>query len=398
MFCLFMAYVDRRIRVWDIIPEGAVREWAQAPDIITAVSITPDGKQVAGGLINGQVYFYEYDGMKYITQMDCHNSRGQYSAGNKVTSVQFISMNSTSKIFTDNASNTRRFSTVREKTEPVKSPIPLHNPSSIINSPPISSPLLTPSIPAPTFNKMLVTTNDNRIRLYDTDDYSLSQKFKAYTYRNTSMQIKASFSDNRKYIISGSDDGKSYVWSSATETTPTSSFSLTSLFNKFIPNISLPTRKSETEPTIINAISGKGQQHKQVFKNNSYEYFSGNRAYYKIKNTSAVETTSASSGTNPAVVNENKSKEKAVNKVIAIPTTVSVFAPSKSIETVIRKHPRINSMLNSHKSTMNTNPNVYNAEFEKYVTNMDVDDLCTRIIVTADCEGRILVILRGIKI
>ena len=32
---------DRRIRVWDIIPEGAVREWAQAPDIITAVSFTP---------------------------------------------------------------------------------------------------------------------------------------------------------------------------------------------------------------------------------------------------------------------------------------------------------------------------------------------------------------------
>lgn len=383
--------------MWDIIPEGAVREWAQTPDIITAVSITPDGKQVAGGLINGQVYFYEYEGMKYITQMDCHNSRGHYSAGNKVTSVQFISMNSSSKAVADSTPDIRRFSSNRG-SESIKSPASLHNPLSAANSA-ILSPLMSSIIPTSTFNKMLVTTNDSRIRLYDTDDYSLSQKFKAYTYRNTSMQIKASFSDNRKYIISGSDDGKTYVWSCSNETLNKSAFSFTSLFSKLIPNIRLPSRRSETES--INATRGKGQQHKQIFKNNSYEYFSANRAYFKMKNTeisnaASGNLTSTSSGTNP-VVNDSNPKDTAVNRVVAIPTTVSMFAPSKSLETIIRKHPRINDTIHSHKNAINKIPQVYNVEFESYVTNIDVDDLCTRIIVTADCEGRIFVIVRGIK-
>ena len=46
---------------------------------------------MASGLINGQVYFYESEGMKYVTQMDCRNKKGPYSTGSKVTSVLFTS-------------------------------------------------------------------------------------------------------------------------------------------------------------------------------------------------------------------------------------------------------------------------------------------------------------------
>lgn len=69
---------DRKLRVWDIIPDGSVREWLQTNDTITAVAFTPDGATVAAGLIQGQVSFYEYDPLKYKTQMDCKNHGGRY--------------------------------------------------------------------------------------------------------------------------------------------------------------------------------------------------------------------------------------------------------------------------------------------------------------------------------
>ena len=130
--------------------------------------------------------------MKYVTQMDCRNKKGQNSGGCKVTSVQFLST-------MDNNSNSNN--------NGIKSPLPIHTPNRIstrMASMRIDDPLvLKTGVNTEMYNKMLVTTNDSRIRLYDAEDYSLHQKFKSYTYKNTSMQIKASVSDNLKYIISG---------------------------------------------------------------------------------------------------------------------------------------------------------------------------------------------------
>lgn len=72
---------DRKLRVWDIIPDPTVLEWTQTTDTvkdifitycssilflyfsmipqITSVCFSPDGKIVAGGLIQGKVYFYD---------------------------------------------------------------------------------------------------------------------------------------------------------------------------------------------------------------------------------------------------------------------------------------------------------------------------------------------------
>ena len=44
---------------------------------------------------------------------------------------------------------------------------------------------------ASSYQQILVTTNDSRIRIYDLRDLSLSCKFKGYT--NQSSQIRASF-------------------------------------------------------------------------------------------------------------------------------------------------------------------------------------------------------------
>ncbi|OXB79697.1 UNVERIFIED_CONTAM: hypothetical protein H355_011083 [Colinus virginianus] len=59
--------------------------------------------------------------------------------------------------------------------------------------------------------EILVTSNDSRIRLYDLRDLSLSMKYKGYV--NSSSQIKASFSHDFTYIVSGSEDKYVYIWS-----------------------------------------------------------------------------------------------------------------------------------------------------------------------------------------
>ena len=52
---------------------------------------------------------------------------------------------------------------------------------------------------------LLVTTNDSRIRLCSLKDYTVERKFKGLS--NTSMQIRASFSADGRYVICGSEVG-----------------------------------------------------------------------------------------------------------------------------------------------------------------------------------------------
>jgi WD40 repeat protein len=61
-------------------------------------------------------------------------------------------------------------------------------------------------------DKVLVTTNDSRIRLFNLLDRSCEAKYRGHA--NQSSQIRASFSDDGKYIISGSEDRHVYVYDS----------------------------------------------------------------------------------------------------------------------------------------------------------------------------------------
>jgi uncharacterized membrane protein YgcG len=57
---------------------------------------------------------------------------------------------------------------------------------------------------------LLVSTNDNRLRLCRLDDYSLKCKYRGLN--NKSMQIKASFSSDGNSVICGSENGTVLIW------------------------------------------------------------------------------------------------------------------------------------------------------------------------------------------
>lgn len=153
--------LDSVLRLWSI-PDKSVAYWNQLPDLITAVAFTPDGKGAIAGVLSGLCLFYDTEGLKYHTQIHVRSSRGRNAKGSKITGIRTM--------------------------------------------------LYPPDDPEGEV-KLLVTSNDSRVRLYNLRDKSLEMKFRGH--ENSCSQINASFSDDAKYIICGSEDRRAYIWSTA---------------------------------------------------------------------------------------------------------------------------------------------------------------------------------------
>ena len=154
--------LDSILRLWSI-PDKTVAFWNQLPDLITAVAFSPDGKTAMAGVLNGLCLFYETEGLKYHTQIHVRSSRGKNAKGSKITGIRTITF-------------------------------PPDDPDGE--------------------TKVLISSNDSRIRMYNLRDKSLEMKFKGH--ENASSQINASFSDGAQFVICGSEDQKTYIWSTAT--------------------------------------------------------------------------------------------------------------------------------------------------------------------------------------
>jgi hypothetical protein len=100
--------------------------------------------------------FYETEGMKYQSQVHVRSSRGQNAKGSKITGMQ---------AFNDSRGDV----------------------------------------------KLLITSNDSRIRLYNFRDKGLELKFRGN--ENNCSQIRATLSDDGRYVVCGSEDRKAYIWS-----------------------------------------------------------------------------------------------------------------------------------------------------------------------------------------
>lgn len=154
--------LDCKLRLWNI-PEKKVALWnevgSQGCNLITAANFCSRGKYAVAGTYDGRcVFFNTEERLKYHTQIHARSTRGKNSKGRKISGIE----------------------------------------------------------PMPGSDKILVTSNDSRIRLYDLKDHSLHCKYRGAT--NTSSQIKATFSPDGKSVICGSEDHRFYTW--ATEPVP----------------------------------------------------------------------------------------------------------------------------------------------------------------------------------
>ncbi|KAL6721778.1 hypothetical protein ACLMJK_000883 [Lecanora helva] len=151
--------LDSKLRLWSI-PDKSVAYYTQTSDLITAVAFSPDGKTAIAGCLTGLCLFYETEGLKSQTQLHVRSAHGKNAKGSKITGIQ--AMNA-----------------------------PPEDPNGEV--------------------KLLITSNDSRVRVYNLRDKGLELKLKGN--ENSCSQIHACFSDDAKYIICGSEDRKVYIWS-----------------------------------------------------------------------------------------------------------------------------------------------------------------------------------------
>ncbi|XP_077987647.1 WD repeat-containing protein 44-like [Glandiceps talaboti] len=146
--------LDGKLRLWNI-PDKKVALWNEIDGqtkLITAANFCQNGRFAVVGTYDGRCVFYDMEHLKYFTQIHVRSTRGKNAKGRKITGIECL----------------------------------------------------------PSQDKILITSNDSRIRLYDLRDLSLACKYKGCA--NNSSQIKAGLSHNAKYIICGSEDRYVYIW------------------------------------------------------------------------------------------------------------------------------------------------------------------------------------------
>ena len=158
--------LDSRIRLWSI-PDKNVAYWAQVPDMVTAVAFTPDGRTAIAGCLTGLCILYDTEGLKAHSQIHVRSARGKNAKGSKITGIDTIAL-------------------PRDGGQPDV--------------------------------KLLITSNDSRVRMYNLKDRTLEVKFRGN--ENSCSQIHASFSDDGKYVICGSEDRKVYIWPTSVNERP----------------------------------------------------------------------------------------------------------------------------------------------------------------------------------
>ncbi|PHH88961.1 hypothetical protein CDD83_6813 [Cordyceps sp. RAO-2017] len=150
--------LDAQLRLWSI-PDKNVAFSAQANEFITAVAFSPDGKTAICGVLSGQCLFYETEGLKLHFQIHVRSSRGKNAKGSKITGIR----------------------TARMPADAEDGDV-----------------------------KVLVSSNDSRVRIYSLRTRMLEVKFRGL--ENQSSQIHARFGDDGLYVISGSEDRRAYIW------------------------------------------------------------------------------------------------------------------------------------------------------------------------------------------
>lgn len=158
--------IDGKLRLWNV-PDQRVMDWADLHEMVTAACFNRDGSRAIVGTMKGQCRFYNCEGarLEYTAQIDVRNLR-KGSRGKKITGLCFQ---------------------------------------------PVSADQAGGSGDGPRGERLLITSNDSRVRLYE----GFVQRAKFKGHKNANSQIKASFSSHGEFLICGSDDGQVFLWSTS---------------------------------------------------------------------------------------------------------------------------------------------------------------------------------------
>lgn len=143
---------DGKLRLWGV-PDKRIEFSATVGDMITAVAFSPDGKTCMAGTVSGSIHLFSTETLKPMGQIPVRSKRKS-----RITGIEIRQVPST-----------------------------------------------------PDSYKLLVTTTDSRIRLYNLRDKALELKLKAH--KNEELTMRATISDDGHYIISPSEDKNVYLWS-----------------------------------------------------------------------------------------------------------------------------------------------------------------------------------------
>ena len=146
------ACLDLKIYIWNTKRSKYPFYIIYANEIITKALFFPDGLKLCLGSIKGNIFIYNVkDNFSYSYSFHVRNRNKKGSMKKKITDIKFIRK-----------------------------------------------------------NEILVTTNDNRIRIININDGSVLQKFKGH--KNTEGMLKCDFCENYEIIISPSEDKYVYLW------------------------------------------------------------------------------------------------------------------------------------------------------------------------------------------
>jgi WD40 repeat protein len=194
---------DKKIRVWNI-PNGRVAGWAPTPNAITACRYHLDGNSIAAGILDGRVFIYtipqtnEPNKLKLSYHTQITTKQKVKKQGKKVTGLSFLQNLSDDKVVGEPKSpHAKRKSTLSNAVKYMKNVRKKKKAQ----------------------QQLLVTTNDSRLRLVGLKDFCMVRKYKGHS--NTSLQIKARFSESGEFIICGSETkGACVIWNTATRRNP----------------------------------------------------------------------------------------------------------------------------------------------------------------------------------
>ncbi|KAJ4038286.1 hypothetical protein NW756_008581 [Fusarium oxysporum] len=150
---------DAILRLWSI-ESTSVAYSSSMTDVITAVAFSPDGKTAIAGSFTGTCIFLNTVGLKEERRTCTWPPYAKVEIGVKITGIQTV--------------------------------------------------LASGSNDANPQVKVMITTNDSRIRIYNLTDQTLTAKLEGSL--NLSSQIRARFNDDGSYVVCGSEEDRVHIW------------------------------------------------------------------------------------------------------------------------------------------------------------------------------------------